>query len=242
LRLLARAAALPLTAACALADCARPGRARPAPAGGYRPWTAPGRRVGVRERGYGWFSTQGASRYTVYEDAAGRVFEPHEVVNPAFAWLERRGATAGWPVAREQEERALAADGLSDAPTGRVVRLRRAPFVFHLVSVRPAVVVMNPAPPAASGVPNDAPAGAPAAVRARHDAALSAGEIPGLHDARARFVTSVEGAGPPWWFSADLDRPPAPVRMTGADRGEISLPGGRLVLTRPHGGWDVTRE
>ncbi|HAL45882.1 MAG TPA: hypothetical protein DDW84_02440 [Phycisphaerales bacterium] len=46
----------------------------------------------------------------------------------------------------------------------------------------------------------------------------------------------------PEWFSPDMNIPPRPVEMLSKDKGQISVPWGRLILNRENDEWVITTE
>ena len=143
--------------------------------------------------------------------------DPYTTVGRAMRFLRDAHWLERWPAA-------IGAGSVGGEGPG-TIEPRALPYRLTVVMIEPTVVVMRFDLGSLVGLP--APKNAPTI------------GTPWLNQG-VELGTRIPATGTLLWFSPDAKQEPAPVAMTGDDRGEIVVQGKRLVLDRRGGTWQVT--
>lgn len=184
------------------------------------PWAAPGTHAREFSRSYfaGLMHTSDATD-TVWVTASGKRRDMLQLSDSVDSYLKHLGYFDRWP-----ESQSIVGS----------IRLRLAPFTFHIIAVEPTVVIM---------IPHDF--GNPKGNRSTYDIV---GQPP-RHSFQSRYMLNyIEyGTRLPYhsdilWFSPDTGAAPAALTRHSDSEQEIHHKRIRLVLTRAGDLWTTRRE
>lgn len=139
-----------------------------------------------------------------------------------YVWFDHKGGQHNKATVFESSEQYLKSTGML-AKWPKNTRIL-APYNFWIVSITPTVIVMEP-----SSAPIDS---------GQFEPYIATYEL--LN--RIQYGTSLPTADNLEWFSPDLNQGPSPVTFSPSGVAVISLPGGKLVLTRVGNQCRVVRE
>lgn len=223
-----------------------------APVQGDPPWGAPGQQAKFylkASQGY----TTGLVRSPEWGMSPRRTTQPFPEVDAAFSFLEGTRAPHAWPATQKLEDLQYYSnvvfpdygDGGADGPPDYMTRV--APYDFVIVSIRPMIVLMIPAPelPGFWAERRAAAERGDYSANTAWDARYASADVVPLS---TRWLenpiacgTSLPAKDGLLWFSPDLKQAPAPPGTDADGRPEIRWPEGAIRFEKDGDRWKTER-
>lgn len=227
------------------------------------PWVRPGEKARYFSKRRADWNT-GVTSFAEWGSNFWRSEDPITTAYDAFAFLENRRAMDDWPRSHDGDSGTFTHPSVYDEltpdirtktdPYGQTIvtyLIRVAPYRFHLVSIEPTVIVMQPKPELLDWWGEYVRSEYSETsrwvrwIREMQSPQLVAHTIwlENPIEFGTRLPAENPGSTAGWlWFSPDLRRPPGALPLSRTAPAELPLDRGRLVFTPVGEGWAVTRE